>query len=333
MYGIFVRVKNELNLHEWMLYYYDIGFTHIFIYDDDKLVVDKSIPSNKYTIINKFSWEHLECTDHYLFLNHNKKFYDKILRVVKANKSIKYLLYIDGDEYLCLNNKFNDISEFTKYYEPFDHLYINWLFFGNSNIKNITTENENMLLDKFIYSNDKLSHQGKSYVKIQNVVTTQCPHTFTKMRHNSIYKDVWNNKYSILSQSIFGLKPKHTQITEKQKELLNDIAVPFLAHFVVQSTEKFVKRRFFNFSFRSVVFNKSRKLFDEFHQYVINNQDSCINMIHNIDREKIKSLDVSDNVKQIINRIMDIYVEHNTNVLMNDDAFNKFVTKNKNVIY
>ena len=42
---------------------------------------------------------------------------------------------------------------------------------------------------------------------------------------------------------------------------------------------------------------------------------------------------ISDNVKQIINQIMDIYAGHNTNVLLHDKAFNDFVEKNKNIIY
>jgi hypothetical protein len=153
------------------------------------------------------------------------------------------------------------------------------------------------------------------------------------MKPKSIYKDVWNNTYGTLNDSIFGLKPKFKQISEKQMQLLNDTSVPFLAHFVVQSTEHFVTRRFFNYKFRSIVFNKSLKLFNEFHTYATANYNEFLDIIHNNERDKLSKLNVSNDVKKIINQIMDMHMSHNKNTMNNKYAFSDFVVKNKNIIY
>ncbi len=58
MISLFARVKNEYNVNEWMLYHYDIGFEHIYLYDDYdsestsvKTQIMDIIDKNKYTII------------------------------------------------------------------------------------------------------------------------------------------------------------------------------------------------------------------------------------------------------------------------------------------
>jgi hypothetical protein len=324
MYALFVRCKKEYNINEWILYHLNIGFSHIYIYDDFvtselsvRTCIDKYIPLDKYTIIDK----HMIKINRTLGLN-SKLFYDEIFKIIKK-KNHKYLMHIDMDEYLCLHNKFNDINQFILHYEPFDHLYINWCLYGNSNNKSLPeiTNKPYTLLDKFIYSNDKLSNHGKSIVKINSLRTAYNPHFFL-MKSNAVYKDAWNNKYTNLHESLFGLC--NGKITANQCNLLNDMDITYIAHYVIQTTERFVKRRFSLDSGR-------RHALAVVTPEKINN---IIDIVHDMDHDKVKTLDIPNKNKEIIKKIIIFYKCHNMNTKLNfHENIKNFISKNINGLY
>jgi hypothetical protein len=329
MISLFARVKNEYNVNEWMLYHYDIGFEHIYLYDDYdcespsvKTQIMDIIDKNKYTIINKLNND--KNIPHHLFLNSNI-FYETIIDIIKTNNTTTYLLHSDIDEYFVLN-KFKTIQQMIEYYEPFDHLYINWVIFGNSHIKII--ESTETLLDKFTMSGVGFRTFGKSIVKIENVKTSSSPH-YMIMKKNSIYKDIWNNQFTDIKDSTYTIN-KHSNST-----ILNGYEDKcYIAHFMNQGTENFIKRRFYklNIEYRFCLFKNSNELYDQYMQILNHNYYEIINMFHNYDIVNINKITENNIMIDIFNNIYDFFINHTYNSIINN-SFNSYVKNNKYKLY
>lgn len=324
MYALFVRCKKEYNVNEWLLYHLSIGFSHVYIYDDFvtedssvKLIIDERISSDDYTIIDN----QMINIDRSLGLN-SRVFYDAIFEIIKQNNH-KYLMHLDMDEYLFLHEKFNDVNDFISHYEPFDHLYVNWCLFGNSNIKTLPeiSDTPYTLLDKFIYSDDKLSNHGKSIVKLDSLKSANNPHFFL-IKPKKICKDVWNNVYNNVNDSLFRIQTGN--ITCRQQKMLNDMDVTYVAHYVIQTTERFVKRRFLLNSERI-----TQKLV-----ITSDNINQIIDIVHDTDYNKIHLLKIDDENKKTLKKIINFYEHHNKNIKLNFHGNAKtFILENKNNIY
>jgi hypothetical protein len=127
--GICLIIKDENNyLEEWLNYHFNLGFNHIFIYDNKSKVSIKTtlntlnINSNNITIIDWNNEDYLSQSNAYLdCCLINKENYD-------------YILFIDTDEFLYINNKFSTIQNILNYfiesYGSFNGLGISWKMYG-----------------------------------------------------------------------------------------------------------------------------------------------------------------------------------------------------------
>jgi len=121
------------------------------------------------------------------------------------------------------------------------------------------------------------------------------------MGSGAIYKDAWNNKHNNLHNSLFGLENEAK--TNKHRELLNDMNVTYFAHYIIQTTERFVKRRISSSSVRCDALTLTTP-------EIIND---VIDIVHDIGYDKIKTLNMINKDKEII----DFYGCHNINVKLN----------------
>ena len=227
--GIYVRNKDEVNFIEFMEHYYSLGFDYIIILDDHSKIHPSSIICNKF--INKYKIIQIEKTiiDKFTnsidYLNDNGIFISSILPELK--KHMDYCLYVDMDEYLVIK-KYKNINEVIDYYQPFDQLKINWLFFGNNDIK--ICQDLSNLKPLFTKSALKLNRHVKSIVNLNKIQNLYNPHFFTTK--NGITKNILNK---LTDESPF--EENICNYCFKEIDL-------YIAHYITQDTYSFIRRRF-----------------------------------------------------------------------------------------
>ena len=132
----FSTIKNEYRFKEWILYYKKMGIEYFIIYDDYS---ENNIEDyfNELKIKNYYIYKHNNPILEKEKLNNisyarTDFIKEKLINICNKN-NIDYLMMFDADEFLYLN-KFNNLQQMIKYYEPLDILHINWLIF-HKNIK------------------------------------------------------------------------------------------------------------------------------------------------------------------------------------------------------
>jgi hypothetical protein len=302
--GVCTKCKDELNIIEFMEHYFNLGFSYIFFADDN------SKPSIQTIIGDKFKDKYkIVVTNFSKNTQHWRNIFTKIINenLNEIKNNVDYLFNIDLDEYLVLKNPIfqNKIQNVINYYEPFDALKINWTFFGNNNIK---SANCSTLKDKFTQSANTLLDRGiKSLIKLEaynNKVITS--HIFP-LKSNSIVKNVFNNiELNNSLSTLKGIKKDDTNL--------------YLAHYITQTTERFITRRFIQhrkckLEERIFPLYKDKYTIEEIQKIFINNSTNLIDYIHDntpLNNELLKFSEGLLWMKKFFNG-------HNKNIINNFD--------------
>lgn len=307
--GVFTRIKDEPNIEEFIIYYYNLGF-RIFLFNDDyscqsvKSIIDNNLNINKLKDIKTLIYTFENKDDSLKYLN-NTAFWDFWMPKIKEN--MDYCLYVDMDEYLVLRYNLNNINDVIEFYKPFDQLKINWLFYGNNNHKQIN--NFNSYLKNFIMSNNELNKHCKVLVDTKKIIGCNNPHYFI-MEKNSIIKNINNieTNNGPFEDNTLDLNIKKLNI--------------YISHFMTGTTEMFFKRRFLRKTDNLI--DQSQLNIDIINNTLIfynNNKDTIINYIHNMDLsndylyENIP--DISDIYYQKLINMRLFFKQHNTNIIHN----------------
>jgi hypothetical protein len=291
--GIYVRSKDEENIIEFMDHYYDLGFDIILFYDDksspsiSEIIEKENNPKhiNKYRIIRN----EVHNIDN---LNNNEYFKINILPIIQ--EIMDYCFYIDMDEYLKSNES---ISEIINYYLPFDSLKINWLFFGNNDI--IKSDLLDKLKTTFLKSSIKLNNHVKQIVKVEKIIGSDNPHYFL-LKGNSIVKNILN-EITINDHK----EDKLVQYSFKDVKI-------YLAHYIVQGTYNFVKRRFCRKTSNTECFKNENILL-----FFNDNLDNICKFIYDENIENIVYM--SSYEKNVVRCVLNFYKLHNCNEEFNYD--------------
>jgi hypothetical protein len=270
--GIYVRNKDEANIIEFMEHYYSIGFEFILMLDDyskihPSLVIGDKF-QGKYKIIridSSIIYNH----DSYSSINANLReggvFDTYILPEIK--NYMDYCLYIDMDEYLVIK-KYKNINAVIEFYQPFDQLKINWILFGNNDIK--FCEDLSKLKPLFTKSELKFNQHVKSLVKVNSIKHNNNPHIFNV---NGITKNVLNQ---ITVESPF--EGYMTNFCFKEIDI-------YIAHYITLDTTSCVKRRYC----------RTRP----------HNIDALVGSLNYIDNKSIIKTELLKYINNNINRIVD----------------------------
>jgi uncharacterized protein (UPF0262 family) len=147
-----------------------------------------------------------------------------------------YLLKIDADEFLYLNN-FKNIQEMITFYEPFDSILINWLIFGGSYLEK---NDKNTITNIFTKSNDVLHFHVKSLAKVSSIINfNNNAHTF-RLKEKSIVKDIDNNIVNFKQDN----KKNMENITTHKLSVMSFKNRIYLAHYICQDYYTFIQRKF-----------------------------------------------------------------------------------------
>lgn len=122
--------KNEENyLQEWVSYYKKLGFTNVFIYENNWR--SNLFDDNKFVIKIPFDGETQQLNSYNNFVKYHGKDYD-------------WAAFFDVDEFLVLK-KHNNISDFLLDYKDYSSVAINWVLFGDNNHTSVVGNNYSVL--------------------------------------------------------------------------------------------------------------------------------------------------------------------------------------------
>jgi hypothetical protein len=229
---VYVNVKNEKRIIEFVKYYYKIGIDYFIFFDDNSTIdvkdvlIQNNVNENNYSVLYTGKRNFF-----YGVYNTKEHWYNEIIPLLIKN-NIDYVLHVDADEFLFLG-KHKNISEMIESYQPFDSLRINWLVFGSNNIIRNKT-------DSIIRQFDKSSSQLSNYIKCLTKVKSICsdhnswfpsPHVLS-INNNCIKKNIFNE---IVNNN--NANTQDLSIKESSK------APIYIAHYMCQDITTFIDRK------------------------------------------------------------------------------------------
>lgn len=219
--------KNEnLYINEWANYYLNLGFSHIYLYDNN----DKNTPyvgdfidnniKNKITIIDKRGI-HEHALQHKIYDEFYKKY------------TFDWCLYCDIDEFLIGINNINDFLSQSKF-KLFDQIRIRWHLFGDDNIIERDTSKPIFNFFKNILHIPEFETQGKAIVRgnLKNVKIQSC-HYATHLQ---------NNKYVALSSCLPSGKPCPNSTYRINADYSSETV--FLNHYMTKTLSEFMQQKY-----------------------------------------------------------------------------------------
>jgi hypothetical protein len=215
---LFSNAKDEKHIREWATHHLLLGFDKIVIFDHKS-----AVPLNK------------------VFFGFDERI--KIINVSRLENPIKiplmnlavslaktlkadWMLYLDADEFLILNDKNMNVKQFLEQYNNAHSLGVNWLMFGSNNLKE---DPNGLILENYTKSELILNKHVKSFVRPKEVLRATNPH-------------------------FFNIKNKLRMVGLDKKRLVQPYAhhamncafnkvVAYIAHYVTQSEETFRNRK------------------------------------------------------------------------------------------
>jgi hypothetical protein len=158
--------KNEDHyIKEWVNYHLKLGFHKIFIYENNWRCLTDFDPNLVVKI--PFDGEKQQLSAYQNFINHHKNEYN-------------WAAFFDVDEFLVLK-KHNSVSELITEFKDENCLVVNWVLFGDNNLKNVTDENYSVL-SRFTKRQKGVNPHIKSIINLKNKVSFSDPHHPNKIK-------------------------------------------------------------------------------------------------------------------------------------------------------
>ena len=230
--AIYVNVKNEKRIIEFIKYYIKIGIDYFIILDDDSTedVNEVLIKNNINTSIYEVMYTNGRKFLHGIY--NSKELWDNELIPILNKNNIDYVLYVDADEFLYIG-KFKNINDLIYHYSPFDSLKINVLHFGSNDI---IENNTDSIILQFNKSATNISDWVKCLTKVSSICSdknkgfTSNPHVLNV--YNGITKNILNNIVDSTVRLTEPIENKHYK------------SVPiYIAHYMCQDITTYIERK------------------------------------------------------------------------------------------
>ena len=217
--GLFTNVRDEKHIREWVVHHLLLGFHNIVIFDHkSKIPIKGNLEkmSKRITVINASN------------INDNVKIrLMNVATLISKQNKFDWMIYLDADEFIILNNPYNNISQLLTMYEPRAHsLAINWVMFGSNFLKK---DPDGLILENYVRCNETINSHVKSFVKPKEVTRATNPHYYNiknKNRYFTLQNTILRNQYHFNTRN------------------LHYATVPaYIAHYVNQSEESYINRK------------------------------------------------------------------------------------------
>lgn len=211
---LFTNARDEKNINEWISHHFLLGFDKIFIFDHLSITPINSPRFNgKLTIYRSNEIKN----------NIKLDFMSRALNVALKN-NIDWMLYLDADEYLCINSH-NDVKSFLINFKEADMIGINWLMFGSNNH---VEQPDGLLVENFTKSDVRLDRHVKSFVRPECVKRIINPHYYIVGNISRCY-------------NACGFRMSNSPFNNMPKPFFKSPI--YVAHYYIQSEEEFKKRK------------------------------------------------------------------------------------------
>jgi hypothetical protein len=214
---LFTNARDEKHIKEWVAHHLNLGFDYIYIFDHKSIEPIK----NQFKPNPKLNIQRIDYTIEFL----------KESLMIKAKelaKSYDWMLYLDADEFLVLNQH-STVHELLATYEIYNQVGFNWLVFGSNYL---TNEPDGMILENYIRCNPKLNMRIKSFVRPESVVSTKSPHAY-------ITKNMKISINGITRKALISEHPYHYPLPDT---LYTDTTA-YVAHYMYQSYDIYNSRK------------------------------------------------------------------------------------------
>jgi hypothetical protein len=213
---LFTNARDEKFIAEWVAHHLLLGFDAIIIFDHKSKKPIKSIFNNKdKRIVVK------TC----ILEGGIKIPLMKRARKIALKERADWFLYLDCDEYLCLNY-FPNVKTMLKCFHFADTLAINWVMFGSCDYIN----DPGLIMENYTKSRPCIDPHVKTFVRPETITNVLNPHCY------SIYDP--------LRMFCMPMKQLVPPYSFNQTILPYDKIGAFIAHYVYQSKETYIRRKY-----------------------------------------------------------------------------------------
>ena len=213
---LFTNARDEPNIAEWAAHHLLLGFDKVFIFDH--LSVEPIAQKIGTNFDNRLIIKRIEGSGQ-IKIKLIKEAVD-----ISQRANVSWMLYLDADEFLCLNN-FNNVKDYLRKFGEADAIGVNWLMFGSSgHVK----QPAGLLTENFVKSEMRLNSHVKSFVRPDVVRYLWNPH---------FYNITYPNRYF------------SGNLTRMRMGPFNNFPIPFMksaayiAHYYIQSEEEHLRRK------------------------------------------------------------------------------------------
>jgi len=236
--SVYAIGKNEnLYIREWVEYYKNLGINKIFLYDNNDLNGERFEEVINDYITNGFvkisNWRGKVKTTKNLKEHRNGttiqgQAYEDCY--YNNYKNYDWIAFFDIDEFLSIDYKYNDISEFLNDFNDYDGIKVQWRMYGDNG--NLYYENKPVIERFKNKENMDYSKQIKTILKSK------------KYNFNLKF-----GAHTPLNEDLYIVNLKKERVILKTVDFWNDIDIyknlpVYLDHFYTKSTEEYIKRKY-----------------------------------------------------------------------------------------
>jgi hypothetical protein len=225
---LFTNARDESNILEWIQHHLKLGFDYIYIFDHKSVVPIYNILKTIHSHTCDLSKVHVFRLDKDII----KINLMKIALQFSIKNNFNWMLYLDCDEFLVLNQT-NNIQSFLTKYNNYDQVAMNWLMFG-SNYRNDLLKPTESIIQSYTRSHDKLDKHIKCILNLQ------------KAKYNKI--KIVNPHYYLFGNMGLSVDTLFHRINSSEpyfhytRESYKTIPA-FIAHYSNQSYQNYLNRK------------------------------------------------------------------------------------------
>jgi len=226
--------KNEnLYIREWVEYYKNLGINKIFLYDNNDINGERfeEVINDYITIgfVEISNWRGKVKTTK----NHEEQLNGKTLQgqaykdcYYNNYRNYDWIAFFDIDEFLSIDYKYNNISEFLNDFNDYDGIKVQWRMYGDNG--NLYYENK-PVIERF------KNKENMGYSKRIKTI----------LKSKKYYFNLKFNAHTAMNEELYVVNLKKERVTG----YLNDINIyknlpVYLDHFYSKSTEEYIKRKY-----------------------------------------------------------------------------------------